>query len=94
MPDDTHQRLAPRGEFLIYADGASQIQARLEGNTFWRAQKLIKILRSETRSVNGIDYKLTGQKFLVCKTETEAVSGIQSQLLFTRERRGVIPNVD
>ena len=32
---------APQGQFLIYADGASQLQVRLEGNTVWLTQKLI-----------------------------------------------------
>ncbi len=32
---------APQGQFLIYADGASQLQVRLEGNTVWLTQKHI-----------------------------------------------------
>ncbi len=32
---------ASQGQFLIYADGASQLQVRLEGNTVWLTQKLI-----------------------------------------------------
>jgi len=32
---------APQGQFLIYADGASQLQVRLEGITVWLTQKLI-----------------------------------------------------
>ena len=32
---------APQGQFLIYADGASQLQVRLDGNTVWLTQKLI-----------------------------------------------------
>lgn len=40
MPDETNLP-APQGQFLIYADGASQLQVRLEGNTVWLTQKLI-----------------------------------------------------
>ncbi len=40
MPDDANPP-APPGQFLIYADGASQLQIRLEGNTLWLTQKLI-----------------------------------------------------
>ena len=32
---------APEGQFLIYADGASKLQVRLDGNTVWLTQKLI-----------------------------------------------------
>ena len=32
---------APQGQFLIYADGASRLQVRMEGNTVWLTQKLI-----------------------------------------------------
>ena len=40
MSDDANLP-APSGQFLIYADGASQLQVRLEGNTVWLTQKLI-----------------------------------------------------
>jgi hypothetical protein len=40
MPDDASQP-APQGQFLIYADGASQLRVRLDGNTIWLTQKLI-----------------------------------------------------
>ncbi|MDA1053173.1 MAG: virulence RhuM family protein [Planctomycetota bacterium] len=40
MSDDANLP-APQGQFLIYADGASQLQVRLEGNTVWLTQKLI-----------------------------------------------------
>jgi len=40
MSDETNLP-APQGQFLIYADGASQLQVRLEGNTVWLTQKLI-----------------------------------------------------
>ena len=40
MPDETNLP-APQGQFLIYADGASRLQVRLEGNTVWLTQKLI-----------------------------------------------------
>ena len=32
---------APQGQFLIYADGASRLQVRMEGNTVWLTQKLL-----------------------------------------------------
>ena len=31
----------PAGQILIYADGATRLQVRLEGNTVWLTQKLI-----------------------------------------------------
>lgn len=40
MSDDANWP-APQGHFLIYADGASQLQVRLEGHTVWLTQKLI-----------------------------------------------------
>ncbi len=40
MSDDANLP-SPQGQFLIYADGASQLQVRLEGNTVWLTQKLI-----------------------------------------------------
>ena len=40
MSDDANLP-APQGQFLIYADGASQLQVRLDGNTVWLTQKLI-----------------------------------------------------
>jgi len=32
---------APQGQFLIYSDGATPLQVRLQGNTVWLTQKLI-----------------------------------------------------
>ena len=39
---------APQGQFLIYTDGASQLQVRLDGNTVWLTQKLIAELYDVT----------------------------------------------
>ncbi|CAN5312838.1 RhuM family protein [soil metagenome] len=39
---------APQGQFLIYTDGASHFQVRLEGNTVWLTQKLIAELYGVT----------------------------------------------
>ena len=39
---------APQGQFLIYTDGASQLQVRLDGNTVWLTQKLIAELHDVT----------------------------------------------
>lgn len=47
MPDDANQP-APQGQFLIYADGATQLQVRLEGYTVWLTQKLIAELYGVT----------------------------------------------
>lgn len=47
MPDDANLP-APQGQFLIYADGASQLQVRLEGNTVWLTQKLMAELYGVT----------------------------------------------
>ena len=47
MSDDANLP-APQGQFLIYADGASQLQVRLEGNTVWLTQKLIAELYDVT----------------------------------------------
>lgn len=47
MSNETSQP-APQGQFLIYADGASQLQVRLEGNTVWLTQKLIAELYGVT----------------------------------------------
>ena len=44
---------APQGQFLIYADGASQLRVRLDGNTVWLTQKLIAELYCESvKTVN------------------------------------------
>jgi hypothetical protein len=40
MPDDPNLP-APQGQFLIYTDGDTRLQVRLEGNTVWLTQKLI-----------------------------------------------------
>ena len=47
MPDDANLP-APQGQFLIFADGASQLQVRLEGNNVWLTQKLIAELYDVT----------------------------------------------
>jgi hypothetical protein len=47
MSDDANLPV-PQGQFLIYADGASQLQVRLEGNTVWLTQKLIAELYDVT----------------------------------------------
>ena len=47
MPGDANLP-APQGQFLIYADGASQLRVRLDGDTVWLTQKLIAELYGVT----------------------------------------------
>lgn len=52
MPDEANLP-APQGQFLIYADGASQLQVRLEGNTVWLTQKLMaELYEVSVKTVN------------------------------------------
>ena len=52
MSDDANLP-APQGQFLIYADGAAQLQVRLEGNTVWLTQKLMaELFQKDVRTIN------------------------------------------
>ena len=52
MSDDANLP-APQGQFLIYTDGASQLQVRLDGNTVWLTQKLIaELYEVSVKTVN------------------------------------------
>ena len=50
--------LPPRGQFLIYRDGATQLQVRLDGQTVWLTQRLIAELFQVT--VPNVNQHLKG----------------------------------
>ncbi len=50
---DANLPTPPQGQFLIYADGATQLQVRLEGNTVWLTQRLIaELYQVSVKTVN------------------------------------------
>ena len=81
---------APQGQFLIYADGASQLQVRLEGNTVWLTQKLIAELYGV--SVPTVNEHLAG---IYEEGELDAAATIRSFRIVQREgTRDVSRNVE
>jgi hypothetical protein len=48
MSNTQEQRAAPDGQILIYEDGASRLQVRLDGRTVWLSQRLIAELYQVT----------------------------------------------
>ncbi len=89
MPDDANLP-APQGQFLIYADGTSQLQVRLEGNTVWLTQKLIAELYGVT--VPTVNEHLAG---IYEEGELSAGATIRSFRIVQREgTRDVSRNVE
>jgi len=89
MPDDASQP-APQGQFLIYADGASQLRVRLDGNTVWLTQKLIAELFGVT--VPTVNEHLAG---IYEEGELNAGATIRSFRIVQREgTRDVSRNVE
>lgn len=53
MPDKDAPPGAPEGQLLIYQDGATHLQVRLEGSTLWLSQRLIaELFRVSVKTAN------------------------------------------
>ena len=53
MSNDDNASLPPAGQLLLYTDGATKLQVRLEGNTVWLTQRLIaELYEVSVKTVN------------------------------------------
>jgi hypothetical protein len=80
MPDRTEPPAPPHGQVLIYQDGATRLQVRLEGRTVWLSQRLIaELFQVSVKTANEhlvniysegeLDPEATIRSFRIVQTE-------------------------
>lgn len=90
MPDRTEPPAPPHGQVLIYQDGATHLQVRLEGRTVWLSQRLIAELFQVT--VPTVNEHLAG---IYADGELDQTATIRSfRIVQTEGRRQVARVID
>lgn len=90
MPDRTEPPALPHGQVLIYQDGATHLQVRLEGRTVWLSQRLIAELFQVT--VPTVNEHLAG---IYADGELDQTATIRSfRIVQTEGRRQVARAID